>query len=237
MGSGKLRVDQIQPVSKGRGRNILVSAFFVFMLLAVCTGCRQKTDYQLFDIPDTLTLRTGDIAFRTGESMVSRSVTSVDTAGVYSHVGMVIWHDNQWCVLHAVPNERVTKTEKDSVKMEPIGVFFRSDRAVEGCICRLPLAPGDTLKLLKKGEEIYSRKLLFDKNFDDQDTTAFYCSELVWFLYQRALGIDLTRGRRHQLPLFPPLIFCSDIKSYPELYEIDKFSFAEKKVCKKERMY
>lgn len=234
MENGKLRVDQFQPVSKGRGRNILVSTFFVFVLIFLFACCRQKDDYQLFVIPDTLELHTGDIAFRTGESMVSRSVTSVDTAGVYSHVGMVIWHDHQWCVLHAVPNERATKTEKDSVKMEPIGVFFRSDRAVQGCICRLPLAPEDTLKLLKKGEAIYSRKLLFDKSFDDQDTTAFYCSELVWFLYQRALDIDLTRGRRHQLPLFPPLIFCSDIKSYPELYEIDKFSFAEKKVCKKE---
>lgn len=234
MENGKLRVDQFQPVSKGRGRNILVSTFFVFVLIFLFACCRQKDDYQLFVIPDTLELHTGDIAFRTGESMVSRSVTSVDTAGVYSHVGMVIWHDHQWCVLHAVPNERATKTEKDSVKMEPIGVFFRSDRAVQGCICRLPLAPEDTLKLFNKGEEIYSRKLLFDKNFDDQDTTAFYCSELVWFLYQRALDIDLTRGRRHQLPLFPPLIFCSDIKSYPELYEIDKFSFAEKKVCKKE---
>lgn len=233
MGSGKLRVDQFQPVSKGRGRNILVSTFFVFVLIFLFACCRQKDDYQLFVIPDTLELHTGDIAFRTGESMVSRSVTSVDTAGVYSHVGMVIWHDHQWCVLHAVPNERATKTEKDSVKMEPIGVFFRSDRAVEGCICRLPLAPGDTLKLLKKGEEIYSRKLLFDKSFDDQDTAAFYCSELVWFLYQQ-IGLDLTQGRRHRLPFFPPLIFCSDIKSYPELYEIDKFSFAEKKVCKKE---
>lgn len=233
MGSGKLRVDQFQPVSKGRGRNILVSTFFVFVLIFLFACCRQKDDYQLFVIPDTLELHTGDIAFRTGESMVSRSVTSVDTAGVYSHVGMVIWHDHQWCVLHAVPNERATKTEKDSVKMEPIGVFFRSDRAVQGCICRLPLAPEDTLKLLNKGEEIYSRKLLFDKNFDDQDTTAFYCSELVWFLYQQ-IGLDLTQGRRHHLPFFPPLIFCSDIKSYPELYEIDKFSFAEKKVCKKE---
>lgn len=232
MGSGKLRVDQFQSVSKGRGRNILVSTFFVFVLIFLFACCRQKDDYQLFVIPDTLELHTGDIAFRTGESMVSRSVTSVDTAGVYSHVGMVIWHDHQWCVLHAVPNERATKTEKDSVKMEPIGVFFRSDRAVEGCICRLPLAPGDTLKLFNKGEEIYSRKLLFDKSFDDQDTAAFYCSELVWFLYQQ-IGLDLTQGRRHRLPFFPPLIFCSDLHSYSGLHEIYHVLLPSKKIEKK----
>ena len=223
MENGKSKADYHWPCLKGRNRRALVSTFFVCVLLLLGAGCRQKHDYQLFEIPDTLELHTGDIAFRTGESMISKSVTSVDTAGVYSHVGMVIWYDNQWCVLHAVPNERATKTEKDSVKMEPLGVFFRSDRAVQGCICRMPLAPEDTLKLLRKGTELYQRHLLFDKAFDDQDSTAFYCSELVWFLYQQTLGIDLTQGHRHNLPLFPPLIFCSDIKAYPELREIFTF--------------
>lgn len=220
MESGKSRVDCCQPRVKGRSRRILVSTFFVFGLLIFGVSCRQKHDYQLFKMPDTLVLHTGDLAFRTGESMVSKSVTSVDTAGVYSHVGMVIWYENQWCVLHAVPNERATKQEKDSVKMEPIGVFFRSDRAVQGCICRLPLAPEDTLRLWQEGQSVYSRKLLFDKAFDDKDSMAFYCSELVWFIYKQALGVDLTQGCRHNLPLFPPLIFCSDIKTYPGMKEI-----------------
>ena len=136
---------------------------------------------------------------------------------------MVLWHDGQWCVLHAVPNERATKSEKDSVKLEPIGVFFRSDRALEGCVCRMPLAPEDTLKLLQKAETLYQRHPLFDKAFDAQDSSTFYCSELVWFLYLQSLNVDLTQGRRHNLSLFPPLIFCSDIKAYPELIEIFKF--------------
>lgn len=186
-------------------------------------GCRHAPDYTLFEVPDTLALRTGDIVFRTGESVESRTVITMDTSGTYSHVGIVIWHDNQWCVLHAVPNERVTKNEKDSVKLEPIGIFFRSDRAVEGCVCRMPLAPEDTLKLLLAAENLYRRHPLFDKAFDDKDSSAFYCSELVWFLYRQALDIDLTQGRRHHIPLFPPLIFCSDIKAYPESREIFKF--------------
>ncbi|MBQ3740131.1 MAG: hypothetical protein II856_02905 [Bacteroidales bacterium] len=186
-------------------------------------GCRQAPDYTLFEMPDTLALQTGDIVFRTGESLESKTVTSMDTASCYSHVGMVIWHNNQWCVLHAVPNERATKKEKDSVKIEPVGVFFRSDRALEGCVCRMPLAPEDTLKLLSTAENLYRRHPLFDRAFDDKDSTTFYCSELVWYLYRQSLGVDLTQGRRHNLPLFPPLIFCSDIKAYPELREIYKF--------------
>ena len=223
MENGRLKADHHQSCLKGRNRRALVSTFFVFVWMILFVCCQQKHDYQLFVMPDTLELHTGDIAFRTGESIISKSVTSVDTAGVYSHVGMVIWYNNQWCVLHAVPNERATKTEKDSVKLEPIEVFFRSDRAVQGCICRMPLAPEDTQKLFCRSAELYQRHLLFDKAFDDQDSTAFYCSELVWFLYQQALSVDLTQGRRHNVPLFPPLIFCSDIKAYPELIEIFKF--------------
>lgn len=223
MENGKLKADFRQSCEKGRNRRTLVSTFFVCGLLLCTIGCRQKHDYQLFLAPDTLVLHTGDIAFRTGESIESRGVTSIDTAGVYSHVGMVMWYNDRWCVLHAVPNERATKHEKDSVKMEPLEVFFRSDRALEGGIYRIPLAPEDTLKLLRKGTELYRRHLLFDKAFDDKDTTSFYCSELVWFLYQQELGIDLTQGRRHNFPLFPPLIFCSDIKAYPELREVFTF--------------
>lgn len=219
MGNGRLINDPHQPNLKGRSGSLLASTFFVCVML-LCTGCHQKKDFTLFQMPDTVALRTGDIVFRTGESLESKTVTSFDKESIYSHVGMVIWHNNQWCVLHAVPNERATKNEKDSVKLEPIGVFFRSDRALEGCVCRMPLTPEDTLKLLVTAENLYRRHPLFDKSFQDQDSSAFYCSELVWFLYQQSLDVDLTQGRRHDLPLFPPLIFCSDIKAYPELKEI-----------------
>lgn len=222
MENGKLKVDSCQPVQKGRSRIFPVSTFFI-CLVWICAGCHQKQAPAFFQMPDSVTLQTGDIVFRTGGSTVSHAVTSVDTASIYSHVGVVLWKDNQWCVLHAVPNERSSQQEKDSVKLEPVGLFFRSDRAREGCVCRLPLAPEDTLRLLNKGRELYARHLLFDTSFNDQDSSSFYCSELVWFLYRSALGIDLSQGHRHSLPLFPPLIFCSDIKSYPKLQEIFAF--------------
>lgn len=222
MENGKLKADFFPLFRKGRGRSVLVSTFFICTLWLLA-GCRHTPDYTLFEVPDTLVLQTGDIVFRTGESIESKTVTSFDKESTYSHIGMVLWHNNQWCVLHAVPNERATKNEKDSVKIEPIGVFFRSDRALEGCVCRMPLSPEDTLKLWLKAENLYSRHPLFDKAFDDKDSSTFYCSELVWFLYRQSLDVDLTQGRRHKLPLFPPLIFCSDIKAYPELKEVYKF--------------
>ena len=75
----------------------------------------------------------------------------------------------------------------------------------------------------QKGLEIYQRHPLFDGDFNDLDSNAFYCTELVWFIYRKELGIDLSQGRRHKKALFPPMIFCSDILTHPELKETYKF--------------
>jgi len=199
---------------------------FLFLALTFASGCRRAGQAVEFVLPDTVQLQTGDIIFRLGESRESRAVTTFDKKGDYSHVGMVMNVKGRCMVLHAVPNERVSEQEKDSVKLEPVGVFFRSDRAVKGAVFRYPLSPEDTSLLLQKGLRIYGRHPLFDGQFDCEDTTDFYCSELVYYLYHDALNIDLTEGKRHRLPLFPDLIFCSDIFQNAKLEEV--FAFEKK---------
>ncbi|MBQ5992963.1 MAG: hypothetical protein IJL57_01330 [Bacteroidales bacterium] len=187
------------------------------------TGCNRSDLAVEYVIPDTVRLQTGDLVFRRGESRESRTVTTFDRKSDYTHVGMVVNVDGRWMVLHAVPNERATKQEKDSVKLEPIGVFFRSDRALMGGIYRYPLTPDDTMRLLHDGLQLYGRHPLFDGQFDLEDTVSLYCTELVWFLYHKTLRIDLSEDRRHHLPLFPELIFCSDIFENKQLTEIFTF--------------
>ena len=175
-------------------------------------------------MPDTVKLQSGDLVFREGISKESRAVTTLDRSSQYTHVGMVVYNCGRWYVLHAVPNERATKNEEDSVKLEPIGTFFRSDRAVSGGVYRYSVTQDDTLELLHRGLGLYyGRHPLFDNYFDAQDTTAFYCTELVYFLYQQVLGVDLSEGRRHNLPLYPNLIFCSDVFKNPQLEEVYRF--------------
>lgn len=204
-----------------------VYGLFLPLFFAVClmsTSCHRGHQVVEFVLPDTLHLQTGDLVFRRGESRESRAVTTVDRNSDYTHVGVVMNVDGRWMVLHAVPNERATKQEQDSVKLEPVSTFFRSDRAVKGGVYRYSLMPEDTMRLLDYGLDINGRHLLFDGQFDLEDTTAFYCTELVWFLYQQALHIDLSEERRHHLPLFPDLIFCSDIFQNPQLKEVFSFN-------------
>lgn len=196
----------------------------LFGVLLALAGCQRRPAVAVYALPDTLLLRSGDLVFRTGVSRESRAVTALDRKSDYTHVGMVVLDGDHWRVLHAVPNERATEQEADSVKLEPLEVFFRSDRAVQGGVYRYPLAPGDTSRLLRRGLALYyDRHPLFDTRFDETDTNAFYCTELVCFLYRQAAGVDLSEGRRHQLPLFPNLIFCSDVFQNSRLEEIWRF--------------
>lgn len=207
---------------KGRNRILFISTFFFFGIILL-TSCHTDSDIREFQLPGNIQLQSGDLVFRTGRSVVSHTVTLTDQNSTYSHVGMLLWTGDRWQVLHAVPNERESENEKDSVKLEDIGVFFRSDRASQGGIYRIPLAEDDTLRLLQKGQNLYRRQLLFDNAFDDQDSTAFYCTELVWFIYKSELGLDLSQGKRHRVPVFPPLIFCSDLLTYPGIEKIYEF--------------
>lgn len=224
MASGKSINKSHYLTKEGGNRGIFISAFFIF-LLAVFYSCGHKKQIIPFDTPEEWKLQSGDLVFREGPSLLSHTVTYADTASAYSHVGMILWTAHGWQVLHAVPNERANKNEKDSVKLEPLETFFRSDRASHGAVYRLapPLSPDDTIKLLLKGQEIHQRHLLFDGAFDDMDSSAFYCTELVWFIYMKELDIDLSQGRRHKEPLFPYMIFCSDILANPEIRAIYKF--------------
>lgn len=207
----------------GRDAMIRVSTF-LFVICLCFSGCHKKVTPIEYVMPDTVQLRSGDLLFRKGVSRESRAVTTMDRKSDYTHVGMVVWTDDGWRVLHAVPNERATEQEEDSVKLEPVGLFFRSDRAVKGGVFRYPLTPSDTLRLQQRGLALYhTRHPLFDGTFDEHDTVAFYCTELVCFLYRQELGVDLSEGRRHRLPLYPDLIFCSDVFQNPRLEEVFTF--------------
>lgn len=196
---------------------------FLLLISLIFTGCHKKVTPVEYVLPDTVQLQSGDLAFRTGISKESRAVTTLDRNSIYTHVGMVVWTDDGWRVLHAVPNERASKQEEDSVKLEPIGTFFRSDRAEKGGIYRYPLTPKDTQQLREHALALYARHPLFDNLFDAQDTIAFYCTELVYFLYLQELQIDLSEDRRHNLPLYPDLIFCTDVSRNSKLQEVWSF--------------
>lgn len=145
-------------------------------------------------------LREGDLAFRTGSGLYS-TVLNLDPSRIhYSHIGLVVRQDGQWCIVHAVPGELEGPEDFERVKAEPIGLFFAPKRASHGALVHTGL--DDAERLCSRALQMARDSVRFDGDFDLEDTVRVYCTELVYRLYLTE-GMDLSEGRRSytNLPL------------------------------------
>ena len=134
---------------------------------------------------------------------------------VYSHIGMIVSKDSvgQWSVCHAVPDEAEPVGDIDRVKCEPISRFFATDRAFCGKIVRVACIDSLAQRAANETVRAWMNGTPFDHEYDKQDTTSFYCTQLIAWAYAKQ-GIDLLEGRSHvtSIPGFSgEYIFPSDI--------------------------
>ena len=147
-------------------------------------------------MPADCELKPGDIVFRLGNSLESTVVVMADQEGRYSQCGIVVDSAGQTRIVHSVPDEPDFDGDVDRVKMDRPEMFWRVDRAAAGGVCRMlddSIAP---VKAAQAAKSAFERHTLFDDEYDDQDTTKLYCSELVYYSYLRA-GYDLAGPERH----------------------------------------
>ena len=191
-------------------------------LLVTTTGCstkhhkakEKKAPTSL--LPQDAELRPGDVVFRRGEGLTSQVVLVADREGEYSHTGIVVDSCGTLLIVHAVPGEPDFEGDPDRVKADLPAHFFSSQLASLGEVCR-PADSAIAARAAQVAWNAYQRHTLFDHNYDDADTTRFYCTELVAFAFKQA-GVDLTEGRGHHINLptmqqdclFPSDIYESD---------------------------
>lgn len=190
----------------------------------MASGCAHKSKgvQSCSVLYDTSSLRNGDLLFRNGHGYESRVVTNL-SAGNFSHIGIAYHDGKQWCVLHAVPGE-AAKGEPEYLKCEPVGEFFRPDRAKAGAHARIDCDDSIADAATQHALQIVRRKVLFDHQYDLEDSSSLYCTELVRLVYADC-GIDLCEDRWHRIPLQAkgPVIFPEDIWNSPLL--TDKIIF------------
>lgn len=174
---------------------IKLPAILAVLLLYGCGETAVRKGNEPIAI-DTASLRDGDLLFRMGLEGASRVVATVG-GGDFSHVGLTWQKDGRWMVIHAVPNE-VPLGEEDRIKCEPLDSFFAPQRACRGALRKVDCPDSIAAKVARMAYEKYREKIPFDHDYDLWDTTRFYCTELVWYLYRKQ-GIDLAEERRHQL--------------------------------------
>ena len=199
-------------------------------LLTVAMSCSNRSKSYVQVMYDTTDLRNGDLLFRNGIGYESRVVTSLSD-GKFSHIGIAYHNGRQWNVIHAVPGEN-EKDEPEYLKCEPISGFYYYSRAKLGGSARVSCTDSIANIVAERAHDIVNRKVLFDNNYDIDDTTKLYCTELVRLVYL-AQNIDLCEDRWHRIPIintkahviFPEDIWNSSLIIKKDIFDIKTTNF------------
>ncbi len=164
------------------------------VLCVACGGARPSAE-QIAE-----GLQQGDVVLRLGRGTKSQAVLQADAGGEYSHAGLVVRTDSGLMVVHAVPGE-AGADGVDRVKMERLEAFYAHARAKKGLVLRLQDTTG-TERAACYCRERCLAGMEFDHDYNLEDTTTIYCTELIWRAYLLS-GVDVTDGQRKQIVNVP----------------------------------
>jgi hypothetical protein len=124
-------------------------------------------------------LRDGDIIFHTSRSAQSAAIQRA-THSPYSHVGVVFLRDGKPFVFEAIATVRYT----------PLDAWIARGDGARYVVRRLKtaLTPAQAAKLRASARQFEGKP--YDLYFEWSDER-IYCSELVWKMYEQALGVKL----------------------------------------------
>jgi uncharacterized protein YycO len=155
---------------------------FPIQVLLLLLGCSKAT-------PNIV--QEGDLIFQTSRSAQSVAIQKA-THSRYSHMGMVLFRDGQPYVFEAAAGVRYTPL-KQWINRGEDGHYVVK-RLIDATHVLGPIA----IERLHGEADKYAGKA-YDSAFEWTDER-FYCSELVWKIYDRALHIDI--GHTQQLKDF-----------------------------------
>ena len=189
----------------------------ILLILLLITSCRSGgNDYVVTppEIPIS-NLRSGDIAFRLGRTLESRVIA---TEGGYSHVGIVIRLDSTLQIAHIEPS----RGGSELTKYESLEQFFHPDNATSGAVMRIE-GLGSEQQASVENYLFSCKNITFDHDYKLSDTTQMYCTELAFRAFSE-IGIDITNGIRHRVPLAQEeVILPTDISNNDRLVEIWRY--------------
>jgi uncharacterized protein YycO len=161
----------------------LFNKSLILLLCFPLIGACEKYTINL----DTKLIKDGDIIFQTLNSSKSQAIKII-THSKFSHVGIIFFKSGKPFVYEALSN----------VDYTPLDEWITRGEHAHFTIKRLANAPTtlntDAIIKLKKTAETFKGRP-YDTNFKWSDSR-IYCSELVWKIYDRALGIKIGKQEK-----------------------------------------
>ncbi len=129
--------------------------------------------------------QNGDIVFQDSESVQSEAI-KLATNSNFSHCGIVFNLNDKWMVLEAVQPVRVIAIE-DWIAQGSGGNYTKKRLKDPELLTRSVEA-----KMWSVGESFLNKNYDIHFNWSDE---RIYCSELVWKIYNRGLGVELGKPK------------------------------------------
>jgi hypothetical protein len=111
--------------------------------------------------------------------------------------------------------------------MEDLEDFFSWEKAKTGIVVRMEDNEAGNIRAAKNAIRLFHSYILFDHDYNLQDSSKMYCTELLDYVFKQE-SIDLTQGRRTQINvpgLSGTYILPHDILQNKQLNLIYYYSF------------
>ncbi|MBK7946808.1 MAG: hypothetical protein IPJ85_16550 [Flavobacteriales bacterium] len=133
-------------------------------------------------------LEPGDIILRRGSGIVSDFIANVLKEPYdVSHCGIVAEHDSALWVIHSVSS---SLSDFDGMQAHRLQAFVGQSKPGSVVVSRLRTEL-DRGPIATRAKEYLRRQVPFDHDFDLEDSTTIYCSELVWRILRDDYGVDV----------------------------------------------
>jgi hypothetical protein len=160
----------MNPSPTRRGIRIRSGSCGFALLLAACGGAAAPA------------VQDGDLIFHTSGSSQSVAIQRA-THSPYSHMGMILHRRGRPYVFEAVSTVRYTPLDQWTARGQGGHYVVKRLRDAQHV-----LTPATIAKLRSAAESFERRP--YDLTFEWSDTR-LYCSELVWKVYDRAVGVQI----------------------------------------------
>jgi hypothetical protein len=172
------------------GLTLMIIISFLFFYQRKNNKDEQKNDYHL-TIEEKQLLQEGDIILRRGFGIISDMIVKYAKNDYpVSHCGIVVTDSlGKLFVIHTVSN---TLAKIDGMQKDKLDVFIKGSHKNSVIIIRYNYE-NDTLpkKIAEQANYYLSKQIPFDHRFDCEDTTAFFCTELIRMVFKTAIEVDL----------------------------------------------
>jgi uncharacterized protein YycO len=134
-------------------------------------------------------LRHGDIILRKGYGMFSDGLVEVQD-GPYrvSHCAMILDENQNWKVVHALSSSVATF---DGAQRQNLQRFLNESIPGSIIVVRFKSTPDTINQIANRAAYYADAKKPFDHQFNNKDTTAYYCTELFQKAFYHVLKRDI----------------------------------------------